>query len=90
MVSDGADWARHDERVGGPHVASPAGSPTRSAGDPAEAARREPEWSRLVAVHERMTAKIPTPRDRKLSRHDTFALLSKNRLRYYEAYWALQ
>ena len=62
MVSDGADWARHDERVGGPHVASPAGSPTRSAGDPAEAARREPEWSRLVAEHERMTAKIPTPR----------------------------
>jgi hypothetical protein len=41
-------------------------------------------------VHERMTAKIPTPRDRKLSRHDTFALLSENRLRYYEAYWALQ
>ena len=26
MVSDGADWARHDERVGDPHVASPAGS----------------------------------------------------------------
>jgi acyl-CoA synthetase (AMP-forming)/AMP-acid ligase II len=37
-----------------------------------------------------MTAKIPTPRDRGLSRHDTFALLSENSLRYHEAYWALQ
>jgi hypothetical protein len=71
-------------------VASRTGSPYAFDGDPAEAARREPEWSRLVAVHERMTAKIPTRRDQGLRRHDTFALLSENSLCYYEAYWALQ
>jgi hypothetical protein len=90
MVSDGADWGPATISAWEALMWRRGPDPYSFGGDPAEAARREPEWSRLVAVHEPMTAKIPTPRDRGLSRHDTFALLSENSLRYYEAYWALQ
>jgi hypothetical protein len=91
MVTDGADWGPATMSAWEALMWRRGPDPrTRSAGDPAGAARREPEWSRLVAVHERMTAKIPRPRDRGLRRHDTFALLSENSLRYYEAYRAPQ